>query len=116
MVRSEKGIPEVEAAWLREHRSDLRILDVREPDELSGALGSLPDVENIPLGELEATIASWGDADPEEPLVVVCRSGGRSGRAALLLERAGFARVASLKGGMLAVRALDADGGDACGT
>ena len=90
------------------------MIDVREADELVGALGVLPDVEHIPMGALEGAVAGWGDADPEERIVVVCRSGGRSGRAAILLEQAGFARVASLQGGMLAYRALDASENGTC--
>jgi rhodanese-related sulfurtransferase len=42
--------------------------------------------------------ATW---DKSVPLVLYCRSGGRSDRCAMDLERDGFKRVGSLKGGVL---------------
>jgi rhodanese-related sulfurtransferase len=37
----------------------------------------------------------------DKPVVTVCRSGGRSAQAYVLLKRAGFDRLANLTGGML---------------
>ncbi|HSC85872.1 MAG TPA: MBL fold metallo-hydrolase [Polyangiaceae bacterium] len=91
------GIPELDAAWLAEHRHEVEVLDVREPDEFRGELGHLPNAKLLPLNSLAARGVSFG---PERPLVVVCRSGGRSGKAALLLRERGFTRIASLAGGM----------------
>jgi rhodanese-related sulfurtransferase len=42
------------------------------------------------------------ELDPGQPLVVMCRSGGRSLRVAQYLEQRGFARVSNLTGGILA--------------
>jgi rhodanese-related sulfurtransferase len=81
---------------------EARLVDVREPAELSGELGHLRGAENVPLATLPAAAAGW---DRAAPVVVVCRSGGRSGRAARLLADMGFRRVANLRGGMLAVNA-----------
>ena len=58
---------------------DVRRIDVREPDEFSGPLGHLPGAELVPLGTLEAVARSWSR---ETPLLLICRSGARSGRAA----------------------------------
>jgi len=107
VARTDAGVPEIEAPWLRDHATEVRMIDVRESDELAGPLGALEGIEHVPLGSLRATIARWKDADPEQRIVVVCRSGGRSGEAAVLLERAGFTRVASLRGGMLGYRAME---------
>ncbi len=113
--RSPGGVPEVTEAWLRDNLGAARLLDVRAPAELTGPLGAIDGVENVPLPDLASAIASWTDADPEKPIVTICRSGGRSGTAATMLEQAGFTRVASLRGGMLAyAHALDA-GAPACG-
>jgi sulfur dioxygenase len=98
LTRSPAGMPEVAAEWLREHASELFVIDVREPDEYRGALGHLAGAELVPLGSLIAAAASF---PRDRPVVAVCRSGGRSGRAALELLRLGFARVASLRGGMV---------------
>lgn len=69
-----------------------RIIDVREPEEFAG--GHLPGAVNIPLADL--TLIPELNASP---LVVVCASGGRSARAAVMLEEAGHLEVANLLGG-----------------
>lgn len=81
-----------------------RIIDVREPHEFFGAHGHVPGAELVPLASLEVTAAQW---TRDEPLVVVCRSGTRSFRAAQLLNGLGFKHVTNLVGGMIAWRALD---------
>ncbi|GAA4001762.1 rhodanese-like domain-containing protein [Deinococcus rubellus] len=68
------------------------IIDVHGPEEY--ARGHLPSEVNIPLGELQP-IPEWTAA----PVVVVCASGGRSARAAVVLEETGHFDVATLPGG-----------------
>lgn len=80
----------------------VRVVDVREPDELTGPLGHIAGVEPAPLATVAERAAAWRR---DEPIVLVCRSGGRSGRAAEQLVRAGFSRVMNLAGGMLAYAA-----------
>jgi sulfur-carrier protein adenylyltransferase/sulfurtransferase len=97
------GYRDVTPAALHAARGRVRIVDVREPDELVGELGHIGGVDPIPLGVLAARAATWNrDAD----IVLVCRSGGRSARAAEILVAAGFRRVMNLAGGMLAYRAV----------
>jgi sulfur dioxygenase len=100
VVRSGTGVPEVTPAWVDANRAQgrFRLVDVREPAELVSELGAITGVENVPLAEVARVARGW---DREAPLVVLCRSGGRSGRAALELEQLGFAKVASMAGGML---------------
>ena len=83
------------AAMIDEGR-DLFLLDVREPHEVAEA--SISGSYNIPLGELDAR---KGELPTDVPVVTMCRSGGRSSRAAALLEQAGW-QVSNLDGGMLA--------------
>ena len=96
--RANRGIPEVSARWLSNYIDDLRLIDVREPDELTGPLGRIEGVENVPLNTVPNASAQW---DKTTPIVVICRSGGRSGQAAMFLEQQGFTHVVSLAGGML---------------
>jgi sulfur dioxygenase len=96
---SAAGVPEVEPDWLIVHEGQARLIDVREPDEYRGELGHLESSVLVPLGTLRAAAASWAR---EREVVTICRSGGRSGKAALVLAELGFARVASLRGGMRA--------------
>ena len=51
----------------------------------------------------EAAAGAW---DRSAPLVLICRSGGRSAKAALALMALGFTQVASLRGGMLGWNAM----------
>jgi rhodanese-related sulfurtransferase len=69
-----------------------RLLDVRSPDEY--AHGHLPGAVNIPVQELDRRLAEVGPPDRE--LVVYCRSGHRSGRAAEILRQHGFTKVHNL--------------------
>lgn len=103
VVRDANGVPEVEAGWTAGHLTEFRVVDVREPAEFDGELGHVPGAELVPLATVATAAAAW---DRAEPLVVVCRSGGRSGRAATALEQLGFKRVASMAGGMLRWNAL----------
>jgi glyoxylase-like metal-dependent hydrolase (beta-lactamase superfamily II)/rhodanese-related sulfurtransferase len=92
------GVPELDAAWVAANATRVTLVDVREPDEFHGSLGHVPGAELMPL----ATLAARSTSLPRElPIVTICRSGGRSGKAALELSALGFARVASLRGGML---------------
>ena len=96
------GIWEVQPHWLEEHLRDVRVIDVREPEEFNGPLGHVPGAQLIPLGTLKDRIP---ELSKSPPLVVVCRSGARSAQATVLLGKAGFDKVANLSGGMLRWRA-----------
>jgi sulfur dioxygenase len=103
------GIWEVQPHWVQEHLPALRVIDVREPDEYEGPLGHIPGAILIPLGSLAQRAA---EIPRDRPLVTVCRAGGRSAQASLLLRKAGIEKVANLAGGMLRWRAEhhDVDG------
>ena len=94
---SNVGVPEITADFLKEPCRDLLLIDVREQDEYRGELGHIPGSTLVPLSTLSVAAREW---PREQAVVLVCRSGGRSGKAALQLAEAGFSRVASLRGGM----------------
>jgi glyoxylase-like metal-dependent hydrolase (beta-lactamase superfamily II)/rhodanese-related sulfurtransferase len=96
------GIWEVQPQWLEEHMGVAQILDVRETDEFDGPLGRIHGATLIPLGDLATRAA---ELDKERPIVAVCRAGGRSAQATVILRRAGFSKIANLAGGMLRWRA-----------
>jgi phage shock protein E len=79
-----------EAAGLLADRSELVVVDVRTPEEfevghLEGA--RLIDARSVGFqAELEAL-------DRDEPYLVYCRTGNRSGEAAALMHELGFAEV-----------------------
>jgi len=70
------------------------LLDVREPDEWSA--GHIPGATHTPLGMLDAR-----SVPADRVVVAVCRSGNRSGKAAVQLAECGH-DVRNLAGGMKA--------------
>lgn len=101
ITRSPAGVRHVTPDWVEAHGKEVRLIDVREVSEWNGPLGHLDGAEHAPLGSLAAAAAKWS---LDDRLVLICRSSGRSDRAALSLERSGFKHVASMVGGMLALR------------
>lgn len=87
--------PDVAARTL----ATFRVVDVRQPDELSGPLGHVPGAVLVPLETLATAAAGW---PRDARLLVVCRSGGRSARATAWLRGEGFAGAFNLVGGMMA--------------
>lgn len=76
-----------------------RLLDVRRAPEWDDA--HVKDAVHVPLAQLTARAATL---DRAAAWAVVCASGYRSAIAASVLERAGFANVANVTGGMDAYR------------
>jgi molybdopterin/thiamine biosynthesis adenylyltransferase/rhodanese-related sulfurtransferase len=75
----------------------LTIVDVREPNEYQ--INRLPGSQLIPLGEIPRRYA---ELDPDDEIVVSCKIGGRSAKAADYLRSVGFKHVLNLKGGIIA--------------
>jgi rhodanese-related sulfurtransferase len=73
---------------------DAALLDVREIDEWDA--GHAPGARHLPMSELTARVAELPDDDP---LYVVCRSGGRSARVVAYLAGQGYPAV-NVDGGM----------------
>lgn len=98
------GIWEIQPTALEERlaRGGVQLVDVRESGEWADGLGLIAGARVIPLSTLGAQAAQL---DPALPVVTVCRSGARSAQAVVLLQKAGFAQVANLAGGMLRWRA-----------
>lgn len=79
-----------------EQQDDVFILDVREPQEHQ--INRIPGSTLIPLGELPRRVH---ELDSAREIVVHCKSGVRSAKAADFLRSAGFRKVKNLKGGIL---------------
>jgi len=77
----------------------LKLVDVREPNEnadfnIGGQL--------VPVGQIRAMQVDELENLKDKEVIVYCRSGNRSGQAAMILETMGFQNVKNLTGGMLA--------------
>ncbi len=95
------GIPQISVEALKaklDAKEDVFVLDVREPHEYPIANLGAP---LIPVGNLEARIGELA-AEKNSEIVVHCRSGARSQKAATMLKNAGFTNVSNLTGGILA--------------
>lgn len=96
-----RGINDVDAngaLQLINHKNAF-ILDVRQPEEYKN--GHLLNSQLIPLGNLQARIGELAKYK-DRPIVVVCRSGQRSGSACVTLAKQGFTQAYNLAGGVMA--------------
>lgn len=91
------SIPEVDiAVFAGHHASGVTVIDVREPDEYLD--GHVPGATLIPLGEVPERVA---EVPGGETVYLVCKSGGRSLRAAEVLAAEGR-DVVNVAGGTMA--------------
>ncbi|HEY8346660.1 MAG TPA: rhodanese-like domain-containing protein [Symbiobacteriaceae bacterium] len=77
----------------------LTIIDVREPWEY--AEGHIPGSLLRPLGQIQ----NWAqEFQKDQPLILICRSGGRSAQAYQYLAAQGFTNLKNVDGGIVAWR------------
>ena len=77
-------------------KEDFFLLDVREPNEFQ--IGRIPGSTLIPLGEVPQRVS---EIPRDKEIVVHCKMGGRSAKAAAFLRQQGYKNVKNLKGGIL---------------
>src|SRR4029453_12355392 len=77
-------------------KEDFFLLDVREPNEYQ--IGRIPGSTLIPLGEVLRRV---NEIPRDKEIIVHCKMGGRSARAADYLRQQGYTNVKNLKGGIL---------------
>jgi rhodanese-related sulfurtransferase len=76
----------------------LNLVDVREPHEhadfnIGGIL--------LPLGKIQGMQTDDIESLKDQEVIVYCRSGNRSGQAAMFLDTMGFKNTKNLQGGMM---------------
>ena len=93
-----KEMKEITAQELKEWKDqgkDFQLVDVREQHEVDLVnIGG----KHIPLGDI---MARSEEIDTDKEVVVMCRSGQRSGAAVMALAGNGFTNLINLKGGIL---------------
>jgi len=84
---------------IKENKEDFQLIDVREPSEYDAAnlQGELIPLSTIPQNQDKIS--------KDKKVVIMCRSGNRSGQAVRFLENLGFSNLYNLKGGILAYKA-----------
>ncbi len=84
------------ASWIEDESHQLRIIDVREMREI--AQGTISSAVPLPLATLPVRLSEF---EPDEKLVIICRSGARSAQACMFLQQHGFNNAFNLRGGMI---------------
>lgn len=79
-----------------EQGEKLYLIDVREPDEWEG--GHIAEAISLPMSQISERLGELNGG--EEPFVIICRSGNRSGRVCEYLAAQGY-EVVNVAGGML---------------
>lgn len=77
-----------------------QLIDVREPREF--AAGHAVGARNVPLGQVGARLA---EIPADGPVLLICRSGNRSGQAQDILQRQGRTNTYNVTGGTAAWQA-----------
>lgn len=78
---------------------DAILVDVRTPAECAEGVLENSQQINYSDADFEQKITAL---DKSKPVFVYCKSGGRSGRTASILQKAGFQQVYDLEGGITA--------------
>ena len=95
-VNNATEITSVELKQRLDRGDDLKIVDVREPNEYQ--INRIAGSTLIPLGDIPKR---YTELNPDDEIVVQCKMGGRSAKAADFLRSVGFKRVLNLRGGIL---------------
>lgn len=90
-----KGVSASQAVQLLNH-NDAVMVDVNEANEYQQ--GHIPGTVNIPLSKLTNRLNEL-EKYKSRPVIMVCRSGNRSGKAGGVLRKNGFETVYNLSGG-----------------
>ena len=93
-----KPYTEIASAVAHDELATYRVIDVREEHEFHGPLGFIEGAELVPLSTVSDSVAQL---DAGQALLLVCRSGMRSGKACEILREVGVKDVTNLVGGMI---------------
>jgi rhodanese-related sulfurtransferase len=84
------------AAWLADTgRERPLLLDVREPWEYEKA--RIAGAQLVPMRDVPKRLE---EIDQDKEVVAICHHGGRSAQVAMFLEKAGYAKIHNLVGGV----------------
>ncbi|MFK5914378.1 MAG: rhodanese-like domain-containing protein [Woeseiaceae bacterium] len=86
-----------ELVELKEQGEKIRVIDIRQPAELSA--GVISGSEGLPMHLIPLRMNEFKQS---EKLIMVCRSGARSAQACIFLQKEGYDNVFNLRGGMIA--------------
>jgi rhodanese-related sulfurtransferase len=99
MLNFSPQIPEVDSEALHGmlHSGQAVLIDVREPEEF--ARERITGAKPVPLSAFNI-----GEFPHDQEVVVMCRSGHRSGHVTMHLRQLGYEKIYNLQGGIIAWR------------
>jgi rhodanese-related sulfurtransferase len=97
------GVPFVTADFTAKQGRKVRIVDVRNADELTGALGYVPGSDWVPLERISTLVDR---IDRDDPVILVSGGEERAHDAAAMLAKVGMRFVAFMVGGVMSWRDL----------
>ncbi len=77
------------------------LIDVRTQQEYAGELGHIDGTVLLPVQDIASWISNYQN-DKDKEIIMICRSGNRSGRATQYFLEHGFTDVYNMEGGMIA--------------
>ena len=86
------------------NREKAVVIDVGDTEEF--AAGHLGSAKNIPLNQLEEKLTG-AVKNKGLPVILVCQTGARSGRAVAIAKKLGYEQAQSLAGGLKSWRAAN---------
>lgn len=88
---------DVQTVAALKEQANVLVLDVREVNEYEA--GHIPGVTLIPMGEVANRL---NEIPKDQPVIVTCRSGNRSGQVADYLRQNGYSNIHNMEGGIIA--------------
>jgi rhodanese-related sulfurtransferase len=96
-MQGQNSVSPVELNKIVASGGPVELLDVRTPGEFESA--HVPGARLIPLNELDAGAFLKQRGEADQPVYVLCRSGGRARKAIEKLQQAGFGGGVLVEGG-----------------
>lgn len=93
-----EGVFDIAPGELQQKSGQVKMIDVRQPDEYVGELGHIAGAELIVLDTLPDQLENL---PKDQTVVFICRSGARSAKATAYAMMNGFTNVYNMHGGML---------------
>ena len=104
VIQSSGGGLTAEGAVQLINRQKAVVIDVCETEEF--AAGHVGGAKNIPLNQLEEKLAATVK-NKAVPVILVCQTGGRSGRAVAIAKKLGYEQAQNRTGGLKTWRAAN---------
>ena len=84
-----------------DNHENMLLIDVRTQAEYTGELGHIDGTVLLPVQDISSWIKDYQN-DKNKEIIMICRSGNRSGRATQYFLEHGFKKVYNMAGGMIA--------------